>query len=189
VGDPRRDRTVAAALKAARELLLSDGWDALTHARVAELSGIGRATVYRNWPDQKGLLHDTLRSMVRQPETHPGTGELRADLVRCLESFRLEVRDDRYVKLMSTLINRSEWDPDIAVIRRDLATVGAAPLRQVLTDARDRGLLPAALNLDSALSLLIGPLMFRRFVSGVVPSKAFVSEVTEAFLAPFRQAL
>jgi AcrR family transcriptional regulator len=188
MGDPRRDRSVAAALQASRDLLLSEGWDALTHARVAELSGIGRATVYRNWPDQKGLLHDTLRSMVGQPAAHCVTGDVRTDLVQCLESLRLEMRDERYVKLMSTLINRSEWDPDVAIIRKDLALTAGGPLRRVLSDARDRGALPADLGLDVAVSCLAGPLMFRRFMLGVVPSRVFVAEIVEGFLAAFHKA-
>jgi AcrR family transcriptional regulator len=183
MGDPRRDRTIAAALQAARDLLLSEGWDALTHARVAELSGVARATVYRNWPELKGLLHDTLRSMVSHPETPQWTGNIRNDLVRCLESLRLEMRDDRYVKLMSTLINRSEWDPDVAIIRKDLAAAGAEGLRSILSEARDRSALPADLDLNLAVSQLAGPLVFRRFMLGVVPSKAFVAEVVEGFLA------
>jgi AcrR family transcriptional regulator len=185
MGDPRRDRSIAAALQAARDLLLSEGWDALTHARVAELSGIGRATVYRNWPEQKGLLHDTLRSMVSHPETPQWTGDLRNDLVRCLESLRLEMRDDRYVKIMSTLINRSEWDPEVAIIRKDLAQAGSDGLRRILLDARDRQILPHDMDPNMAISQLAGPLVFRRFMLGVIPSKAFVIEVVEGFLATF----
>jgi AcrR family transcriptional regulator len=185
MGDPRQDRSVAAALQASRDLLLSEGWDALTHSRVAELSGIGRATVYRNWPHQKGLLHDTLRSMVGQSKPLQLTGDLRTDLICCLDLLRLEMRNERYVKLMSTLISRSEWDPDVAVIRKDLAATAAGPLKHILSNARERGELPADLGLDVAVSRLAGPLMFRRFLLGIVPSKAFVTEVVEEFLATF----
>jgi AcrR family transcriptional regulator len=50
--DPRVVRTRLAVLEAATMLLRTEGPGAVTHARVAEAAGVGRATIYRHWPDQ-----------------------------------------------------------------------------------------------------------------------------------------
>jgi AcrR family transcriptional regulator len=47
-------------LVAARELLVGEGPGAVTHQRVAQEAGVGRATVYRHWPRPEQLLLDVM---------------------------------------------------------------------------------------------------------------------------------
>src|ERR1700751_3109077 len=53
---PRTDLLRPRALTAAVQLLTAEGWDAVTQPRVATQSGLGRATVYRYWPDRRQLV-------------------------------------------------------------------------------------------------------------------------------------
>jgi AcrR family transcriptional regulator len=76
---PRVERSRRRALWAGREILLNEGWDALTQRRVAEVAGIGRATVYRHWPDRISLLVDVCTTEANRVHTVP-TGDLRHDL-------------------------------------------------------------------------------------------------------------
>ncbi|MEV6622919.1 TetR/AcrR family transcriptional regulator [Amycolatopsis sp. NPDC051106] len=43
-------------MNTARELPLESGPTAVTHAQVADRAGVGRATVYRHWPQAEPLL-------------------------------------------------------------------------------------------------------------------------------------
>lgn len=88
--DPRAEHSRAQALQAARALLAEEGWEAATHLRVAERSGLGRATVYRHWPDPVALRRDALSEEALVFHTVP-TGDLRADLVAELEAIRAEL--------------------------------------------------------------------------------------------------
>ncbi|CAM5615080.1 TetR/AcrR family transcriptional regulator [Streptomyces aurantiogriseus] len=69
--DPRTNddscalRTRAATLAAATELLAEGGPENVTHATVTQRAGIGRATVYRHWPDRQTLLIAALAGGVR----------------------------------------------------------------------------------------------------------------------------
>src|SRR3954451_18071153 len=74
--DPRARRSRAAALTAATELLVEGGPERVTHAAVAVRAGVGRATVYRHWPDQQSLLFDALANDVR-PLLAFGEGPIR----------------------------------------------------------------------------------------------------------------
>ncbi|MEU6371526.1 TetR/AcrR family transcriptional regulator [Streptomyces sp. NPDC046909] len=63
--DLRARRSGVAALAAATELLLEGSPESVTHASVAARAGVGRATVYRHWPDLESLLLDTLAGAAR----------------------------------------------------------------------------------------------------------------------------
>ena len=52
--------TETAVLEAAQQALLDVGWRNVTLTEVARRAGVSRMTVYRRWPDLKGLLGDLL---------------------------------------------------------------------------------------------------------------------------------
>ncbi|MEO0605338.1 MAG: helix-turn-helix domain-containing protein, partial [Myxococcota bacterium] len=85
--DPRVVRTHGAVLRAAADLLLSEGWDHVTHARVARAAGFSRATVYNHWPSRTDLLRAAFEHIGAVEHT-PSTGDLRADLVAELDLYR-----------------------------------------------------------------------------------------------------
>src|SRR5256712_10120296 len=58
--DPRAARSREAILAAAFDLLTREGPGAITHQRVAQQAGVGRATVYRHWAAAEDLLRDVL---------------------------------------------------------------------------------------------------------------------------------
>src|SRR6266705_779576 len=58
--DPRAARSREAILAAAYDLLAREGPGAITHQRVAQQAGVGRATIYRHWADPEDLLRDVL---------------------------------------------------------------------------------------------------------------------------------
>src|SRR6266702_4637101 len=60
--DPRAARSREAILAAAFDLLAREGPGAITHQRVAQQAGVGRATVYRHWAAPEDLLRDVLFS-------------------------------------------------------------------------------------------------------------------------------
>src|SRR5258707_9044566 len=60
--DPRAARSREAILAASFDLLAREGPGAITHQRVAQQAGVGRATVYRHWAAPEDLLRDVLFS-------------------------------------------------------------------------------------------------------------------------------
>ena len=96
--NPQVQRTHRVMLDAARELFHEQGPAAVTHLRVAETSGVARATVYRHWPDRVGILLDLLRRGVDLHLASPPAGERTAPEIRkCSERGEREDpgRDDR----------------------------------------------------------------------------------------------
>jgi len=88
------DSTRAAILDAARQVLFDEGWEALSHQRVAEVAGVGRATVYRHWPQRLQLLQDACSAEMLTIHTQArmlseGFSNLRLILQRGIDEGRL----------------------------------------------------------------------------------------------------
>ena len=164
-------------------LLRTEGPGAVTHARVAEAAGVGRATVYRHWPDQAELLHDAVAAKADEfprppaelsfarpagvrPRAHAGPPERR--------------RQGRPVRHPH---RAGDWDP---ALRRALLQVsgrGRSIIDGVLRDAIDRGELAPDTDVEVVREGLIGSLFVRRFLSDRPLNRAYLDRVIDNALA------
>ncbi len=161
--DPRSARSRQAITDAARRLLLEHGPAALTHVRVAEASGVGRATVYRHWPRSDQLLAEAMEA-VPMPffDTPPDPGTPTADWVRSgLTSLarQLDLPDVRAVT--TTLANAALWDAGVDARRDGFVRLLAHRLGTALEAARERGEVTPSAPADQAAALALGPLYYR----------------------------
>jgi AcrR family transcriptional regulator len=179
--DPRAARSRAAALAAARDLLVEQGWPGITHVAVAERSGIGRTTLYRHWPDTPSLIRDTLGHHIAVAHTEP-TGDLRADLIRELEAGRAMLHEPTTDRAIRLVVERSAVDPAYAEMKDALFQAGTRVLREIVCAARARGDLPAGLDPDLAVDQLFGPLFFRRLLANQPVPDGYVPEIVDAFV-------
>lgn len=180
--DPRVVRTRERVLDAATEILHADGWDAVTHTRVALQAGVGRATVYRHWPEARDLLCEALSAASLKNHAVP-TGDLRQDLIDELLSFKKAMTTGRTAQLVTTLIDRAEWDKEIESIRNRLAQSGSAALRDILAAGRATGELTSVENDRSLIAQLVGPVVYRRFLTGEPITRRFVAEIVDRVIA------
>ncbi|MFK8908667.1 TetR/AcrR family transcriptional regulator [Streptomyces sp. YS-3] len=179
--DPRAERSRAAALAAARDLLIEQGWSAVTHVAVAARSGVGRTTLYRHWPDASGLVRDVIAERISTAHTPP-TGVLRDDLVRELDGLRRLLHDPVSDRGLRAVIERAGVDPVFAQLKEALYREGSRVFRTVLDAAKARGELAADLDPDLAVDQLAGPLMYRRLLAGRQITAEYVERVVDDFL-------
>ncbi|MEW6474269.1 MAG: TetR/AcrR family transcriptional regulator [Actinomycetota bacterium] len=179
--DARVERTRAAVLAAARTLLLDEGWDAVTHLRVAAASGVARATVYRHWPSCADLLHDVLRREAEMSHSRP-SGRLRHDLVAEADALRRQLGTPALSGVLAVLMERSLHDPGLARVKRSVVAEISRVLRQCLRDGIADGDLPGALDVDLAVAQLLGPLLYRRLASAEPLTPAVVAAIVDSFL-------
>lgn len=160
--DPRIARTTARVLDAVRDLLLAEGPDAITHARVADAAGVGRATLYRHWPEPMTLLREAL-GHARFPAA-PRTGDVHTDLVALLESLRGALVEGPLAPILASLMARAERDPRFAALCHALTSEGHAATAAVLRDGIAAGVLRADLDVERAVAALGGPVFYRAFI-------------------------
>jgi AcrR family transcriptional regulator len=151
-------------LDAARELLNENGPAAVTHLRVAEASGVARATVYRHWPDRAGILVDLLRRgadlHLALPPTDLSIVERVAGLLRM---FAAALNGDGG-QILAAMIGLAGWDEDVFAALERMTAFGPKMLRDLLTTGVDEGSLAAGTDIDLLMDLLIGPLYLRRLL-------------------------
>jgi AcrR family transcriptional regulator len=182
-------RTREAVLAAAREVLVSDGWERVTVAVVAERSGFARTTLYRHWPRRLDLLRDLAAREAHLRHAEP-SGNLRADLVAELDAFRHAISDDSLGEMVIAVGQLARHDPELAELQADLRTAGSAVLTEVLRDAVARGELPGSTDLDALIARLVGPVLYAHLLGPLDQcSTDFVADVVDAVLAAVRADL
>ena len=182
--NPQARRSRQAILDAARALIEEEGVSAVTHQRVASRAGVGRATVYRHWPEPHALLADvlTLRPL-RFLEPAPGTfvERIRADLTRIAD----ELNDPGVVALAATITERAQWDDETCRLRDGLAARLVDNTRTAGTEAVAFGELAAAPNPQEFLAQAIGPLWVQAVIFGAPITDTLVERVIADVVTPW----
>ena len=148
-GGPRTSRTTTAILDAAARVLSERGSSA-NMADVAAAAGVGRATLYRYFPDREALL-DALAShaIADSAARLADAGLERAPVAEAIERIVRAVTavGDRYAVLSGEHV---EADPN------EVERLLAAPVRAVLTRGVESGLLRQDLPPDVLFELFRG---------------------------------
>lgn len=172
--DARVSRTRADVARAALEVLTTDGSDAVTHARVAEIAGYSKTTLYTHWPARIDLIAMAIESLGDMPH-HDRTGVLRDDLIGELKVFRAGVLDMRLDRVLSGM---AEWASveQMARIRQRVNTDGQHQMYEMLGELFDG---PA---LDAAVSMLTGVVACPAIMFGTVPDDAVIEAAVDVVL-------
>ena len=160
MGDPRAARSRELILTAARSLLVDHGPGSVTHLRVAERAGVGRATVYRHWPQAEQLLLDAMGGVdmpfVQQPEV-----PVRAWMARQLRKVADELAMPQVAVLTATLTQGASWDPGLAQRRDHFVATISNRLATAVAAAVAGGELDTPPAATDVMALLIGPIHYR----------------------------
>jgi AcrR family transcriptional regulator len=180
--DPRVLRTRRHVLASARAVLVEEGWQGVTVTRVADRSGYARTTLYRHWPQRLDLLRDLITEEVHLLHTAP-TGDVRADLVAELETFRVAITTTGLGRVMIAIGQQASDDAELAELSSAVHADGTRVLDEVITAALARGELRAQIDRDVAVAQLVGPVLFRYlFGSHEELDGDFVASVVDLFL-------
>lgn len=170
-GRPRDQALDAAILDAAAQILLADGYRALSIGAVAARAGTSRPTVYRRYADKQALVVAALLAR-HGDDPAPDTGSLEADLLAVQRNQAAFFSDPLVVRGLLPLLPDLEHDPALntALGRRLLRPRRASTVR-ALERARARDEIPAttAAHDEYVCDLLTGPFMFRALAPAIGP--------------------
>ncbi|WP_198153677.1 TetR/AcrR family transcriptional regulator [Catenuloplanes japonicus] len=158
--DPRAARSREAMITAARRLLVDEGPGAITHQRVAELAGVGRATVYRHWPRPDQLLLDAMGGADLPLFKNPAS-PVRPWLRRELRQMADELSVPAVAAMALTLARSALSDPVIADRHDESNRTITARIAAAVTLAVSAGELTTDATPLDLSALLVGPLHFR----------------------------
>src|SRR5690348_7594397 len=81
-GRPRSEKARLAILRATLKLLSEGGFTNFTIEEVADRAEVGKATVYRWWPDKGALIADAFAGSATPHLRFPDTGSVYTDMSR-----------------------------------------------------------------------------------------------------------
>lgn len=173
--DARVQRTRTAIREALVSLVEEDGLGAVTHHRVAERSGLGRATIYRHCPTVEALVQEAVGCIdIALPPPDEPTFE--SQLVAIGRKFARDANDPAGAALLLGLMERAHHDLEA----RALQTAHINQMTDLLRVAA--GDLAPRLDLELVVAQVLGPILFRSLVVGEPVDDAFVVEAARRAL-------
>lgn len=165
-------------------LLADEGAASVTHQRVSEVSGVGRATMYRHWPTAADLLYDVLGE-VDPPLLRPGDGPLIEWLRTELRRAATEMGQPAAIQFVSVLVARASLDPGAAELRRRILDHNVMNLATAVARAAERGEIVGDPDPHELTALLLGPILFRVVIEGRPAKGPFVDDVIARVMHPW----
>jgi AcrR family transcriptional regulator len=183
---PRSARAHDDVLTAALQLFSDRGIDATSMDAIAETSGVSKATIYKHWPDKDALCLEVLdRCGTDVASREVDVGDVRSELLAILSHRQSERQADIRIRLMPHLVAYAARNPVFAKAWQGRFLEPArTELKRAFARAIERGELPRTLNVDLAIALLIGPMVYgnlRRRINEHVPEN-LVELVVDSFL-------
>ena len=137
----RTARVRAQILAATAELVARDGIAGFRYEEVAELAGVHKTSVYRNWPDREELVVEALLQYADDVGSVADTGDLRRDLV----DFLMAIADALATPIARALALATQAAHESPAVRRVATRIleeRAAGTRRRVDLAIARGELP-----------------------------------------------
>jgi AcrR family transcriptional regulator len=185
-GRPRSERAHRAILRAANELLESDGFAAVTVEAIAERAGVSKATIYRWWPNRAAVVMDGFLSIVSSEVPFPHTGQARED-IRIHMRRLADAFGGKMGRTVAALIAEGQADPELAeALRSRWLSVRRAEAREILELGIERGELRVDLDPEVAVDVLYGPIYYRMLVGHAPLDDDFADALADHVFAGLR---
>ncbi len=183
-GRPRSARVDEAITEAMLDLLAEgSSFEALTIEAVAARAGVGKATIYRRWPNKESMLVAAIARLKGDPPVPPGTS-LREDLVTMLRPVGA-IRSTRAGQIMPCLIPELRRSPELQDVFHRAMEPRREALRKVLRYWIERGELRADVDVELMQAMLAGPLLAKNvlFWNPDLPRENLPERLVDAVLA------
>ncbi|KDN84654.1 TetR-like C-terminal domain-containing protein [Kitasatospora cheerisanensis] len=175
-GRRRAEDVRRATLTAAAELLLAEGVQAVTFAKVAAQAGVSKMTLYKWWPSPGALAFEAYFTAFRETLAFPDTGDVVRDLSEQLYAF-VDLLG-RNGPVVAGIIGAAQSDPDLAEALSERYVLQRRALAvERLTRAREAGQLRADVDLESLVDQLWGACYHRLLMPAQPLDRGFVDHL------------
>ncbi len=162
-GRPRSEKARQAILNSTLEFFESseNGFENLTIEYVAARAGVGKATVYRWWPNKAALVADAFASSVH-PQLHfPDTGSICTDMALQMRQL-VKILRSRRGRVVAAILAAGQSDSTLLdAFRERFLKPRRAEAYSTLRRGIARKELPPGLDFDLVLDSLYGPIYMR----------------------------
>jgi AcrR family transcriptional regulator len=157
-----------------------------TMEAVAEQAQASKATIYRHWKSRVSVLVDAM-DLAFPAIPRPASGDLRTDLVAVLAGQAERLRSGPYPRLLAAVVDAAEREPALAALHQDFTSRRRESVLVALRAAQSRGEIRAGADLELTVDLLVGPIFYRRLMTGEPFDPARSGELVALVLGPARR--
>ncbi|QBI54868.1 TetR/AcrR family transcriptional regulator [Streptomonospora litoralis] len=137
----RSARVRAKILAAASELVARDGIAGFRYEEVAELAGVHKTSVYRNWPDREELVVEALLRYAEDLASVADTGDIHRDLVDFLLAIAGGL-ETPFGRTLEQAIQPADRNPNVRQALARILDQRVAAMQRRLDAAVERDELP-----------------------------------------------
>ncbi|WP_369211872.1 TetR/AcrR family transcriptional regulator [Streptomyces flavofungini] len=174
-----RERILAATLR----ILAQDGYSRLTIGGVAVEARVGKATIYRSWPNKPALVLDAVREeLPAVPTADVGDSETEMVAVACSLS-NLYCSQKIRMALPALVADVADDSGLRRLLAENLIEGRKASSYEVLARAVERGTLPEDTDISLILDSWAGTMLFRSLFFGASVDEETVRRMVAATVA------
>jgi len=185
-GRPRSEKARLAILQSTLGLLGKNGFADLTIEAVADRAAVGKATVYRWWPNKGALIADAFASNTTRRLRFPDTGSVYTDMSRQMRQLAKVFRSSRG-RIVAAILAAGQSDKDLIAAFRDRFLW---PRRREAYATLERGIrrgeLRKDIDRDLLLDSLYGPIYMRFLIQHDRLTPDFVDRLCSLVLSGAR---
>jgi AcrR family transcriptional regulator len=162
-GRPRSQAPDEAILRTTVRLLIDQGYDAMSIEGVAAAAGVGKATIYRRYPNKRDLVVAAISAMAASVEPAPDSGSARDDMLALLRGAMETMLPGGLVfAIAGTLLVKEREEPTlIELFRAQVIWPRFEAASAILRRGIERGELRPDLRPDVVLPMLMGAIVAR----------------------------
>jgi AcrR family transcriptional regulator len=165
------------------QLIAQNDISGMTVDKVAEKSGVSKATIYRRWRSRDALIFDAITYMHR-PVADPDTGSLREDLTILIKELVAFLNRPDGGKVFASFLNASVRNPNLSKLQQQISKGARAGYEKAIGLAIRRGELPENVNVRLMIDIIISPFLFR-IIENTVARQSDIQPVIDVALAAF----
>jgi AcrR family transcriptional regulator len=180
--DPRIERSRQVILQAVLDELSQSGYGALTIESTARRAGVGKATIYRHWPDKIALIADAFKLLQRQRDPELVIGSPRDKLERVLRHVADVVADSPFSACLPALIEGAERDRAVRRFHHHFQAEARKPTIALIADGVATGDFPARIDPELAAFALLGAIFFCRLMTSAAFPGSRVRDLVDTVL-------
>ncbi|MBG9734448.1 TetR/AcrR family transcriptional regulator [Paenibacillus alvei] len=181
-GRPRNVQAQKSILSASYDLLLENGFEAVTVDKIADRAQVSKATIYKWWPNKAAVVMDGFLYAATARLPVPDTGSTFQD-IQIHATNLARFLTSREGTIITELLGEGQFDSGLAeAYRARFFRPRRLEARGILEKGVQRGDLKKNLDIDICIDLLYGPIFYRLLVTGDTLDESYVqSLVANAF--------
>lgn len=178
-GRPRSEKARKAVIRATLKLLERVGFNELTIEAVAARAGVGKATVYRWWPNKAELVIAAFASAVEEELRFPSAGPVLKSIHEQMKRWAV-IFQSPLGQIVGTVIGAGQSESEILeAFRAHWVEPRRVEARGLLKQAMKNREIRSDLDPDLMLDLFYGPLYLRLVLKHAPLDESFVNKIFE----------